>query len=124
MNKYQMVKFTDNGFELDVRTDSENETVWLTQEEIGYLFGRDKSVISRHINNVFSKGELDEKQVVAKNATTGPDGKVYQVAYYNLDVIISVGYRVNSLRGIVFRRWANKVLKEYLIQGVAINQKE
>ena len=123
MNKYQLVKFTDNGFELDVRADSENETVWLTQEEIGYLFGRDKSVISRHISSIFSKGELDEKQVVAKNATTGPDGKTYQVAYYNLDVIISVGYRVNSLRGVIFRRWANKVLKEYLIQGVAINQK-
>ena len=123
MDKFDLVRFTDNDFELDVRTDSENETVWLTQDEIAFLFERDKSVISRHIQNIFVEGELEKNRVVAKNATTASDGKTYEVVFYNLDVVISVGYRIKSQRGILFRKWANKVLKDYLIQGYAINQK-
>ena len=120
MNKYQLVRFTDNDFELDVRADSENETVWLTQEEIALLFGSSRSTITYHINNIFTSEELNKNTSVEKI-----DGRVnYRPAkLYNLDVILSVGYRVKSQRGILFRRWANKVLKEYLIQGVAINQK-
>lgn len=83
----------------------ENETVWLTLSQITELFDRDKSVISRHISNVFREGELDRSSVVAKNATTASDGKIYQVEYFNLDVIISVGYRVKSQRGTQFRIW-------------------
>ena len=123
MDKFDLVRFTDDDFELDVRADSENETVWLTQDEIAFLFERDKSVISRHIRNIFVESELEKDRVVAKNATTASDGKTYEVIFYNLDVVISVGYRVKSQRGILFRKWANKVLKEYLIQGYAINQK-
>ncbi len=97
------------------------ETVWLSLDQMADLFQRDKSTISRHIKNVFREGELDRNSVVAKFATTAADGKTYQVDYYNLDVIISVGYRVKSLRGTQFRIWANSVLKEYLIKGFAMN---
>ncbi|WP_308745041.1 RhuM family protein [uncultured Bacteroides sp.] len=110
----------DGKMSIDVKL--ENETVWLTLSQITELFDRDKSVISRHISNVFREGELDRSSVVAKNATTASDGKIYQVEYFNLDVIISVGYRVKSQRGTQFRIWANKVLKDYLIKGYAINQ--
>lgn len=110
----------DGKTSIDVKL--ENETVWLTLSQITELFDRDKSVISRHISNVFREGELDRSSVVAKNATTASDGKIYQVEYFNLDVIISVGYRVKSQRGTQFRIWANKVLKDYLIKGYAINQ--
>lgn len=117
-----MVKFTDNDFELEVSTDSENETVWLTLEEMGLLFSRDRSVIGKHVRNVL-KEECEGKPVWAKFARTGTDGKTYTVDHYNLDVIISVGYRVKSQRGIIFRKWANDILKEYLIKGYAINEK-
>ncbi|MBE6134430.1 MAG: hypothetical protein E7179_00265 [Erysipelotrichaceae bacterium] len=85
------------------------------------LFGRDKSVISRHIKNLFKEGELDSKRTVAKNATTASDGKVYEVAFYNLDVIISVGYRVKSKNGVAFRKGANSILKEYLLRGYVVD---
>ena len=104
---------------LDVRL--ENETVWLTQEQMALLFGRDQSVIARHIGNIFKEGELDRNSVYAKNAYTASDGKTYQVAFYNLDVVISVGYRVKSVQGTRFRQWATGVLKEYLIRGYAVN---
>ena len=123
MDKFDLVRFTDNDFELDVRADSENETVWLTQDDMVVLFERDKSVISRHLRNIFAEGELEKNRVVAKNATTASDGKTYDVIYYNLDVVISLGYRVKSQRGIAFRRWALRILKDYLIKGYAINQK-
>lgn len=97
------------------------ETVWLSLDQMADLFQRDKSTISRHIKNIFGEGELDRNSVVANFATTAADGKVYQVDYYNLDVIISVGYRVKSLRGTQFRVWANSVLKEYLLKGFAMN---
>ena len=103
--------------------DNNIKNVRVFPNDICLLFQRDKSVISRHINNVLAEDGLNREQVVAKNATTAADGKKYVVTYYNLDVVISVGYRVKSPRGIKFRRWANKVLKEYLIQGYAINQK-
>ena len=104
---------------LDVRL--ENETVWLTQEQMALLFGRDQSVIARHVGNIFKEGELDRNSVYAKNAYTASDGKTYQVAFYNLDVVISVGYRVKSVQGTRFRQWATGVLKEYLIRGYAVN---
>ena len=104
---------------LDVRL--ENETVWLTQEQMSQLFGRDQSVVARHIGNIFKGGELNRDSVYAKNAYTASDGKTYQVAFYNLDVVISVGYRVKSVQGTRFRQWATGVLKEYLIRGYAVN---
>ena len=100
---------------LEVRL--ENDTVWLTQEMMSDLFQRNKSTISRHVKNIFQEKELLEESVVAKFATTASDGKIYQVDYYNLDVVISVGYRVKSIHGTQFRQWANKVLKEYLLRG-------
>ncbi len=99
------------------------ETVWLALNQIAELFQRDKSVISRHLRNIFETGELVKKRVVAKNATTAADGKIYQVEYYNLDAIISVGYRVNSKRGTQFRIWASRVIKDHLIKGYSLNQK-
>ena len=98
-----------------------DETVWLTREQMAELFQRDRSVIGKHIKNIFDEGELRKESVWAKFAHTAEDDKVYQVDYYNLDVIISVGYRVKSLRGTQFRIWANSVLKEYLLKGFAMN---
>lgn len=112
---------SDNSIQLDVRL--EDETVWLTLSQMSLLFDRDKSVISRHIKNIFGELELIENSVVAKNATTASDGKVYLMDFYNLDVIISVGYRVKSKRGTQFRIWANSVLKDYLLKGYAVNQR-
>ena len=98
-----------------------NDTVWLSLEQMAELFQRDKSTISRHIKNIFAEGELNRGSVVAKFATTASDGKNYQVDYYNLDVIISVGYRVKSLRGTQFRIWATNILKEYMQKGFALD---
>jgi len=100
----------------------EGETLWLTLQQIADLFGRDKSVVSRHLRNVFAAGELVREAVVAKNATTAADGKSYQVEYFNLDAIISVGYRVNSSRATRFRQWATRVLREHLTQGYSLNE--
>ena len=98
-----------------------DETVWLSLEQMAKLFDRDIKTIGKHINNAL-KEELDNS-VVAKFATTAKDGKNYQVEYYNLDMIISIGYRVKSQNGVIFRRWANKILKDYLIKGYAVNEK-
>ena len=98
-----------------------NEDVWITQLAMTEIFDVDKSGISRHLKNIFESGELDRNSVVAKIATTGRDGKTYQVDHYNLDAILSVGYRVNSRKAIQFRRWASEVLKEYLIKGFAMD---
>ncbi len=106
---------------LEVRL--EDETVWLTQAQMVELFASTKQNISLHINNVFKEGELNEISVVKYSLTTATDGKKYRTKLYSLDVIISVGYRVKSLRGTQFRIWANKVLKEYLLKGYAINQR-
>lgn len=99
----------------------QGETVWLSLDLMAELFQRDKSTISRHIKNIFSEGELSPEAVVAKFATTATDGKIYQVDYYNLDVIISVGYRVKSVRGTQFRIWATQRLREYLIKGFTMD---
>ena len=106
---------------LELRLDSSQDTIWASLDEIAHIFGRDKSVISRHIKNIFQENELDKNQVVAKNATTAKDGKIYQVDYYNLDMILSIGYRVNSKVATWFRQWATNRLKEYLIHGYTIN---
>lgn len=111
----------DGGMSLDVRL--EKETLWLSLNQISALFERDKSVISRHLRNVFQEGELDRGAVVAFFATTAADGKTYQVEYFNLDAILSVGYRVNSKRGTQFRIWATQVLKDHLVKGYSVNAK-
>jgi hypothetical protein len=111
----------ENG-KTDISVKLENDSVWLNLNQMLELFQRDKSVISRHINNIFKEKELEKNSVVAKNATTAKDGKIYQVDYFNLDVIISVGYRIKSKRGTQFRIWANKILKEYLIKGFSLNE--
>ncbi len=105
---------------VDVQLDG--ETVWLSLQQMADLFGRDKSVISRHLRNVFNDGELERPAVVAKNATTAADGKTYQVEYFNLDAILSVGYRVNSVQGTRFRQWATRLLREHLTRGYTLNQ--
>jgi len=121
-NKYELVRFEQNGLTLDVNVSPSEDTVWLSLNEMCILFGRDKSVISRHIRNIFKEGELDPNRVVAKNATTASDGKTYDVTFYDLDMIISVGYRVKSPNGIVFRKWANSILREYLLRGYVVDR--
>lgn len=120
MKKFDVVKFEDNDFALDVRTDKENDTVWLTQDEISQLFGKARSTITEHIRNIFACKELDKNTSVGFSDVSGNHRPA---KLYNLDVILSVGYRVNSQRGITFRKWANRVLKEYLIQGYSVNNK-
>ena len=119
----EIVVFKDNEIELNVNLSTEENTVWLSLDAMSKLFEKNKSTISRHIKNIFTEGELQQNAVVANFATTASDGKTYNVTYYNLDVIISVGYRVKSNRGIIFRQWANKVLKQYLLQGYPVNEK-
>ena len=109
----------DGKIKIDVRF--ERETLWLSLDQMATLFGRDKSTISRHVKNIFEEGELQTHSVVANYATTAADGKTYQVDYYNLDVIISVGYRVKSQQGTQFRIWATQRLREYIIKGFALN---
>ena len=118
--KNEIILFENQDVKLEVNI--KDETVWLSLDQLADLFDRDKSVISRHIKNALNE-ELKREAVVAKFATTAKDGKTYQVDYYNLDMIISVGYRVKSQNGIIFRKWANKVLKDYLLKGYAVNQK-
>ena len=110
----------DETIRLEVRV--ENETVWLNRQQIAALFSRDVKTIGKHISNALHE-ELEGESVVAKFATTASDGKNYQVEYYNLDMIMSVGYRVKSKCGIQFRRWSNKVLKQYLLNGYVVNQR-
>ena len=126
-NKIIIYQTDDGKTQLDVKL--ENETVWLTQAQMAELFQKDRTVIGRHIRNIFKEGELDEKVVSAKIAHTTKHGAIegktqrQEVTIYNLDVVISVGYRVHSVRGTRFRQWANGVLKDYLIKGYAINQR-
>ena len=110
------------GADAQVEVRLQQQTVWLSLMQLADLFGRDKSVISRHLKNVFDNNELSREAVVAKNATTASDGKIYQVEYFNLDAIISVGYRVNSSRATRFRQWATRVLREHLTQGFTLNR--
>jgi len=117
-----LYKAPDGSIALDVKL--EEETVWLTQAQMMQLFQQTKQNISLHINNIFREGELIENSVVKDSLTTASDGKSYRTNYYNLDVIISVGYRVKSKRGTQFRIWANKILKDYLVQGYALNERK
>ena len=125
MNNGEIILYQpDNSISIEVRMEA--ETVWLNLNQMAMLFDRDKSVISRHIRNIYSEGELKKEATVAKNATVQMESDrqvMRQIEYYNLDVIISVGYRVKSLRGTQFRQWATGVLKEYLLKGYAINNR-
>jgi hypothetical protein len=117
------ILYTSHDGEIRVDVLINDDTVWLTQKAMQELFDRSKSTVSEHISNVFKEGELDEIQVVRKFRTTADDGKDYEVSYYNLDVIISVGYRIKSQRGTQFRIWATKTLKEYIIKGFVLDDK-
>ncbi|MBU6221064.1 MAG: virulence RhuM family protein, partial [Bacteroidetes bacterium] len=121
--EHQIEIYTSPDGSTQIEVQFEGDTFWLNLNQISSLFEKDKSVISRHLKNVFTSGELIRDSVVAKNATTAQDGKTYAVEFYNLDAILSVGYRVNSKRGTQFRQWATKRLKDYLIEGIAINEK-
>lgn len=124
--KNEIIIFENQDVKLEVNM--KDETVWLSLEQMGELFGRDRTVITRHINNIFKDKELEEKEVCAKFAHTTQHGSIAdktqtrELNYYNLDMIISVGYRVNSKQGIAFRKWATKVLKDYMIKGYAVNK--
>ena len=119
--KADMIIYTTEDGLTKVETTFDGDTVWLSIDQMAELFQRDKSTISRHIKNIFTEGELQRNSVVANFATTATDGKTYQVDYYNLDVIISVGYRVKSKRGTQFRIWATGILKEYMRKGFALD---
>lgn len=119
--KKELVVFETEDNKVRLEVSVEDETVWLTQAQMTQLFETSKQNVSLHINNCFKEGELDKDSVVKDFLTTAADGKKYKTKYYNLDVIISVGYRVKSKRGVEFRRWANSVLKQYILQGYAIN---
>jgi hypothetical protein len=123
MKEKEIITYRANdGQFVDVFLDIENDTVWLTQAQLSDLFAKNKRTISEHIGNIFKEGELLENSVVRKFRTTAADGKQYDMTYYNLDMNISVGYRVKSPQGIAFRKWASKVLKEYLLKGYAIHR--
>ena len=119
--KNEIVLFENQGVKLEVNL--KDETVWLNRQQLSKLFDRDVKTIGKHINNALNEELKDDNSVVAKFATTATDGKTYNVEYYNLDMILSVGYRVKSDKGIIFRRWANQVLKDYMLKGYAVNQK-
>ena len=120
-NNSEMMIFTTEDGLTKIETTFDGDTVWLSIDQMAELFQRDKSTISRHIKNIFTEGELKREAVAANFATTAADGKTYQVDYYNLDVIISVGYRVKSQRGVQFRIWATGILKEYMRKGFALD---
>ena len=119
--KNEIILFENQGVKLEVSL--KDETVWLTQKQMAKLFDKDRRTITRHIQNIYNDEELDEKSVCSFFEHTAEDGKKYEVQYYNLDMIISVGYRVKSKNGVIFRRWATNVLKDYMLKGYAVNQK-
>lgn len=121
MSKNEIVLFESEDKDISLAVTVENETVWLNRNQMAQLFGRDVKTISKHINNALKEELNEEEAVVANFATTASDGKIYQVEHYNLDAILSVGYRVKSKRGVEFRKWANTVLKKYILQGYAVN---
>lgn len=120
MKDTPLIYQADDG-EIRINIDYGNDTVWANLDQISKIFNRDKSVVSRHIKNIFRDNEAEEKSVVAFFATTASDGKIYRVAYYNLDLILSVGYRINSKQASRFRQWATKILHEYMVNGYSIN---
>lgn len=117
---YELIKFEDGDFTLDVNVSPDEDTVWLTQKQMSQLFNVSVDNISLHIKNIIADNELDNS-VIEEYSVTASDGKKYKTKIYNLDMIISVGYRVKSKRGILFRKWANSILKQYLLNGYAIN---
>ena len=117
----EIILFENQGVKLEVNV--KDETVWLNRQQLSELFNRDIKTIGKHINNALKEELLEDDSVVAKFATTASDGKTYQIEYYNLDMILSVGYRVKSTQGVIFRRWANKILKDYMLKGYAVNQR-
>ena len=118
-----IVIFKNGELELEVSVSEDRETVWLTQKQIAELFGKDRRTITRHIQNIYKDNELEQDSVCSFFEHTGSDGKNYKVQFYNLDMILAVGYRVKSPNGIVFRKWATSILKDYMLKGYAINQK-
>ena len=118
-----IVIFRNGELELEVSVSEDRETVWLTQKQIAELFGKDRRTITRHIQNIYKDNELEQDSVCSFFEHTGSDGKNYKVQFYNLDMILAVGYRVKSPNGIVFRKWATSILKDYMLKGYAINQK-
>ena len=119
--KNEIIIFENQNVKLEVNVN--DETVWLTQAQMAMLFIKDRKTITRHIQNIYKDGELEESSVCSFFEHTAKDGKMYSIKHYNLDMIISVGYRVKSKNGIIFRKWANKILKDYLIKGYVVNQK-
>ena len=122
-NDNKIIIYTTDDGQVDIEVKLEDENVWLTQNSMAELFNTTKQNISLHIKNIFDEKELEENSVVKENLTTAKDGKNYKTKFYNLDLIISVGYRVKSVRGTQFRIWANKLIKEYLIKGYNLNVK-
>ena len=118
-----IVIFRNGELELEVSVSEDRETVWLTQKQIAELFGKDRRTITRHIQNIYKDNELEQDSVCSFFEHTGSDGKNYKVQFYNLDMILAVGYRFKSPNGIVFRKWATSILKDYMIKGYAVNQK-
>jgi hypothetical protein len=121
--KNEIILYRPNEITEHIEVKFEEDTVWLSQQQMATLFSQTKQNISLHINNCFKENELDSNSVVKDSLTTAKDGKTYSVKYYNLDVIISVGYRVKSKEGTQFRIWANRILKEYLLKGYAVNSR-
>ena len=121
--KNEIILYRPNEITEHIEVKFEEDTVWLSQQQMATLFSKTKQNISLHINNCFKENELDSNSVVKESLTTAKDGKTYSVKYYNLDVIISVGYRVKSKEGTQFRIWANRILKEYLLKGYAVNSR-
>ncbi len=121
--KGEIVIYTSEDGSVSLDTKLENETIWLTQKQMAELFGKNVRTVNEHINNIFKEGELDKDSVIRNYRITANDGKQYDTNFYNLDVIISVGYRVKSIRGTQFRIWANKIIKEFITKGYAINEK-
>ena len=130
MKENKIVVYENGELEIKISLDNKNETIWANIKEIAQIFGIDRSVVSRHIKNIFKDGELDEKVVCANFAYTTQHGalnnrtQTKMVKYYNLDIILAVGYRTNSKKAIEFRKWATKVLKQYIINGYAINSEK
>ncbi len=123
MEKYEIVKFVDNGFELEVNVSPEEDTVWLTQEQMAVLFQKAKSTINEHIKNIYAESELEESATIREFRMVQSEGNrmiARYIPHYNLDLIISVGFRVKSQRGIAFRKWATSVLKQYMLKGYAV----
>ena len=123
LQKGEIIIYTSEDGSISLDTKLENDTIWLTQKQMAELFDKNIRTVNEHINNIFKEGELDKSSVIRKFRITASDGKQYDTNFYNLDVIISVGYRVKSLRGTQFRIWATNTLREYLTKGYVINEK-